>query len=204
MHNNFYRQAKFLISAAEIKQLPDAEGREVAFCGRSNAGKSTLLNVLTSQNRLAKTSKTPGRTQLINFFELDEYRRLVDLPGFGYAKVSMATKKRWQRVIYTYLEERESLAGAVLLMDIRHPLKPDDVMLIEWAAKSKLPLYLVLTKADKLSNQQRLKSVAQVRKYLELNNLESFKVQVFSALKKGESNKDLLQLEGLLNQWLEV
>src|SRR5262245_48745088 len=130
---NPYVKAVFLKSAARVSQLPPDLGYEVAFAGRSNAGKSSALNCLTGIKNLARTSKTPGRTQLINLFQLDEERRLVDLPGYGYAKVAMQVKMDWQQNLAHYLEVRNSLKGLVLLMDIRHPLKDLDKMMVDWA-----------------------------------------------------------------------
>ena len=130
MLTNHYRLATFLKSAALIKQLPHDNGYEVAFAGRSNAGKSTALNTLTIQKRLARTSKTPGRTQLINLFSLDDSRRLVDLPGYGYAEVPIKVKEEWQRTLARYLDVRTCLRGVVLLMDCRHPLQELDRNLI--------------------------------------------------------------------------
>lgn len=157
--------ARFLTSAAEITQLPPDIGSEVAFAGRSNAGKSTAINCLTQQKQLAKASKTPGRTQLINFFSLDETHRLVDLPGYGFAKVPKAIKENWQQTMGRYLETRESLAGLILLMDIRHPLKPDDCDMLDWARASALPTLILLTKADKLSRNQQMQTLAEVKKH---------------------------------------
>ena len=200
-----YTKAKFLISAAELKQLPEDVGVEVAFAGRSNAGKSTLLNTLTNNKRLAKTSRTPGRTQLINLFVLDDIethnKKLVDLPGFGYAKVSKTVKARWQRTLYSYLETRECLKCVVLLMDIRHPLKPEDMMIITWANKARMPLHLVLTKADKLSRQQQLKSLSIVKSKLKQEGLDDkFSMQVFSSEKK----IGLEELKNILNGFYEL
>ena len=133
-------KATFTISAPDIRRLPADSGIEVAFAGRSNAGKSSALNTLTNQRSLARTSKTPGRTQLINIFEIAENKRLVDLPGYGFAKVPMEMKKKWQKALGEYLEKRECLKGLVILMDIRHPLKDLDMDLIKWAAEGELPV----------------------------------------------------------------
>ncbi len=177
------RQAKFTISAPDIRHLPSDGGVEVAFAGRSNAGKSSALNTLTHQNGLARTSKTPGRTQLINIFELCEGRRLVDLPGYGFAKVPMAMKEKWQKALGEYLEKRDSLKGLVVLMDIRHPLKDLDLDLIHWAVDSELPILVLLTKSDKLSQGKASTQVLKVKKALA--SLEAdLKVQAFSSLKK--------------------
>ena len=154
------QQARFLISAAKVDQCPPDEGYEVAFAGRSNAGKSSALNTLTHAS-LARTSKTPGRTQLLNFFTLDEERRLVDLPGYGYAKVPIPLKQHWQRHLEAYLGSRESLVGLVLMMDIRHPLTDFDRLMLDWAQVSRLPVHVLLTKADKLALWRRQERPAQ-------------------------------------------
>src|SRR5574344_3133786 len=145
------QQARFLISAAKVDQCPEDSGLEIAFAGRSNAGKSSALNTLTHAN-LARTSKTPGRTQLLNFFSLDEQRRLVDLPGYGYAKVPIPLKQHWQKHLEAYLTQRDSLTGIVLMMDIRHPFSPFDRMMLDWAKSSGMPVHVLLTKADKLAS----------------------------------------------------
>ena len=144
------RRISFEKSAQKLSQCPADEGFEIAFAGRSNAGKSSAINRLCSQKSLARTSKTPGRTQLLNFFSVDEQRRLVDLPGYGYAKVDRSTREAWQRELDGYLSNRQCLQGLILLMDIRHPLKDFDQMIIQWAAEANMPLHLLLTKADKL------------------------------------------------------
>ena len=130
-----YRQARFLTSVASIRSLPADTGREVAFAGRSNAGKSSAINTLTGRRHLARTSRTPGRTRLINYFELDERRRLVDLPGYGYAKAPRSMTREWGKLVGKYLEARESLAGVVMLMDIRHPFTELDMTLFEWCSR---------------------------------------------------------------------
>ncbi len=176
-------QATFATSAPDISKLSADTGIEVAFAGRSNAGKSSALNTLTNQKSLARTSKTPGRTQLINVFDLGNDRRLVDLPGYGFAKVPLAMKQKWQKALGEYLQQRESLKGLVVLMDIRHPLKDLDKDLIYWAAESELPVLVLLTKADKLSQGKRSAEVLKVRKKLaELN--ADISVQAFSSLKR--------------------
>jgi GTP-binding protein len=176
-------KATFTLSAPDIRRLPSDSGIEVAFAGRSNAGKSSALNTLTNQNGLARISKTPGRTQLINVFEVADNKRLVDLPGYGFAKVPLEMKKKWQKALGEYLEKRDSLKGLVVLMDIRHPLKDLDMDLIQWAADSDLPVLALLTKSDKLSPGKRSSEVLKVQKVLaELN--ADIRVQSFSSLKR--------------------
>ena len=157
-----YRKARFLTSVAGIRDLPPDHGREVAFAGRSNAGKSSAVNALTGRRHLARTSRTPGRTRLINFFELDERRRLVDLPGYGYARVPRSMSREWGALVGRYLESRESLAGVVVLMDIRHPLTDPDAALLDWCRAAHRPVLVVLTKADKLARGRRAAAVAEV------------------------------------------
>jgi len=176
-------KATFTLSAPDIRRLPEDSGIEVAFAGRSNAGKSSALNTLTNQRGLARVSKTPGRTQLINIFEVAENKRLVDLPGYGFAKVPLEMKKKWQKALGEYLEKRECLQGLVVLMDIRHPLKDLDRDLIEWAADSDLSVLVLLTKSDKLSQGKRSAEVLSVKKKLASLNAD-IKVQAFSSLKK--------------------
>lgn len=189
-------KATFTISAPDIRKLPVDSGIEVAFAGRSNAGKSSALNTLTKQKSLARTSKTPGRTQLINVFEIAENKRLIDLPGYGFAKVPLEMKKKWQKALGEYLEKRESLKGLVVLMDIRHPLKDLDMDLIEWAVDSELPVLALLTKADKLSQGKRSAEVLKVKKVLaELNG--DIRVQAFSSLKRTGAE----QAETIICDW---
>ena len=158
-----YRQTRFLISVASLGDLPADRGREVAFVGRSNAGKSSAINALTGRRDLARTSRTPGRTRLINFFALDESRRLVDLPGYGYAKVPRAMSRDWGVLVRAYLESRDSLAGVVVLMDIRHPLTELDQTLLDWCLVADVPVLAVLTKADKLARGPRGVTLSDVR-----------------------------------------
>lgn len=199
MLTNPYSKAEFLKSAAKVNQLPEDTGFEVAFAGRSNAGKSSALNCLTGIKNLARTSKTPGRTQLINLFTLGEAdRRLVDLPGYGYAQVALQVKLEWQKHLAHYLEVRESLKGLVLLMDIRHPLKDLDQMMIDWSLNRELPVHILLTKSDKLNRSEVKNSVAKVRKHYELAE-HLVTVQAFSSTKKEGVSELITQL----NQWFE-
>ncbi len=194
-----YNSARFNKSAAKLHQCPTDFGAEVAFAGRSNAGKSSAINTLTNNNKLARTSKTPGRTQLINFFDLNvENVRIVDLPGYGYAKVPVEMKVHWQKHLGEYLEKRECLQGVVLVMDIRHPMKEFDQMMVEWCRTSQMPLHVLLTKADKLKKGPAKSTMLSLRKQLteELGDLVS--VQTFSALKKDGVD----QLRNKLDSWL--
>lgn len=178
-----YHKTHFLTSAPNIRALPEDTGIEIAFAGRSNAGKSTALNILTNQKNLARTSKTPGRTQLINVFEVEPSCKLVDLPGYGYAAVPEQMKIQWQKSLGEYLQKRECLGGVVILMDIRHPLKDLDQQMLEWAVSANLPVLLLLTKADKLSQSAVSKQVKMVREAI-LPFQGDVQVEAFSALKK--------------------
>lgn len=189
-----YQQAKFTISVAELSGLPPESNGEVAFLGRSNVGKSSVINALVKQKALAKVSKTPGRTQLINFFALPNDRYLVDLPGYGFAKVGPSVRKRWQATLGQYLSDRESLRGLVLIMDIRHPLKAIDLELIQWTQDCELPLHILLNKADKLSRGAAMKQLQQVKKQLKGGD---FTIQLFSVLNK----VGVEDLETVLDQW---
>ncbi|WP_421133039.1 ribosome biogenesis GTP-binding protein YihA/YsxC [Alteromonas sp. A079] len=196
---SYYTKAKFFTSAPDIRHLEDDTGIEVAFAGRSNAGKSSALNTLTRQKNLARTSKTPGRTQLINVFELEENRRLVDLPGYGYAKVPIAMKQKWQKALGEYLQKRKSLKGLVVLMDIRHPFKDLDQDLIHWAVDSKIPVLALLTKADKLKSGKRKAQLLMAREAA-LAFMGDVTVHTFSSLNRS----GLPELEGMLNKWLAL
>lgn len=191
-----FNQAQFVVSAANLKACPLDSLAEVAFAGRSNAGKSSAINTITGHNRLARISKTPGRTQLINFFALDEGRHLVDLPGYGFAKVPLKVKDKWQRELEQYLRQREALVGLILLSDIRHPLKEFDRMMIDWAVQSELPLHILLTKSDKLKRGAAQNTLLSVQK--ELAALDNVSVQLFSSLK----NIGVDEARAKLSDWL--
>ncbi|PHM48739.1 ribosome biogenesis GTP-binding protein YihA/YsxC [Xenorhabdus miraniensis] len=194
-----YQMTHFVTSAPDIRHLPQDVGIEVAFAGRSNAGKSSALNALTRQKSLARTSKTPGRTQLINLFEVEDGVRLVDLPGYGYAEVPEEMKRKWQKALGEYLQKRECLLGLVVLMDIRHPLKDLDMQMIEWAVVMQVPVMVLLTKADKLASGARKSQLAKVRQ--ELTSLDGdVQVEYFSALKKFGIDKLEQQLDLWFNQ----
>ncbi|AIT10222.1 GTP-binding protein [Candidatus Francisella endociliophora] len=195
-----YRSAKYIMGAAKVSQLPEDTGIEVAFAGRSNAGKSSALNTLTDQKGLARVSKTPGRTQLINLFDLGDNKRLVDLPGYGYAKVSEKIKMQWQSEMELYLTSRECLSGIVLLIDPRHNLKEYDCLMIELAIASKLNLHILLTKADKLNNKERSQAIKMLESFLatfKTNDLVSF--QLFSS----HSKMGLDKFKQKLDSWYE-
>lgn len=160
---SLFRSARYVASAHEQSELPPDIGHEIAFAGRSNAGKSSAINAITARRKLAFVSKTPGRTQTINFFELDHGRKLVDLPGYGYASVSQRERAHWATLISTYLQQRTALTGLVLIADARHALKPLDLQLIGWYAPSGLPLLVLLTKADKLSQSEGHRTLGQAR-----------------------------------------
>ncbi|KMW72670.1 GTP-binding protein [Photorhabdus luminescens subsp. luminescens] len=181
--NHNYHMTRFITSAPDIRYLPQDMGIEVAFAGRSNAGKSSALNALTKQKSLARTSKTPGRTQLINLFEVEEGIRLVDLPGYGYAEVPEEMKRKWQKALGEYLQKRECLIGLVVLMDIRHPLKDLDQQMIQWAVAMQVPVMVLLTKADKLASGARKGQLNKVRDALLTLNGD-IQVEYFSTPKK--------------------
>ncbi|GAB4393347.1 MAG: ribosome biogenesis GTP-binding protein YihA/YsxC [Gammaproteobacteria bacterium] len=198
MPKNFYQQAKFALSVADLVQLPSDQGYEVAFAGRSNAGKSTAINAITDIKGLARSSKTPGRTQMINFFNLDGERRLVDLPGYGYAQVPLPIKRKWQQNLTQYLHKRESLRGLVLVMDIRHPLKPLDIEMAEWAINAGISLLILLTKADKLSQRLRNQALKQVAQAFEGSPVD-VNIQCFSGIR----GLGVDAARKLLDQWFE-
>ena len=194
---NLYQQTTFIMGTPDSRRVPADEGIEVAFAGRSNAGKSSALNVLTEQKSLARISKAPGRTREINFFAVREAVRLVDLPGYGYAKVSKSMKVEWQRNIARYLETRQSLCGVVLLMDVRHPLKEYDQQVLSWCYSAALQTHVLLTKADKLKRGPAQAALLQTRKALERLHPEASS-QLFSAHTRAGNE----QLQQVLNHWL--
>lgn len=181
--NPIYHQAKFINSSPHIRNVPADQGLEVAFAGRSNAGKSSAINTLTRQNALARISKTPGRTQMLNFFEINAGLRFVDLPGYGYAKVPVEVKKKWHALMEHYLTHRKSLCGIILVMDVRHPLTEFDWQMVEWCQHAGLPLHILLTKADKLTYGAAKNTLLQVRKALQDISCP-LTIQLFSSLKK--------------------
>ncbi|MFP5507122.1 MAG: ribosome biogenesis GTP-binding protein YihA/YsxC [Gammaproteobacteria bacterium] len=196
---NPFSQAQFLTSAARLAQAPADAGREAAFAGRSNAGKSSALNAITGRKGLARTSKTPGRTQLINFFEVTPAARLVDLPGYGYAKVPPEVKAQWERHLTDYLARRESLAGLILLMDVRHPLTAFDRQMLAWCAQGELPVHVLLTKADKLKRGAAQNTLLAVRRELKQLHPQA-SAQLFSAL----DGTGLEEARDRLATWLEM
>lgn len=177
-----FHQAKYLCSALTPAQLPADEGYEIAFVGRSNVGKSSAINSITRQKSLARTSKTPGRTQQINFFTLTDQQRLVDLPGYGFAKVPLAVKQQWQRQVAHYLQHRQSLQGIMLLIDSRHPLLENDWQMLHWCQTANLPVHVLLTKADKFSYGKGKIILQQVQQQLSHLSVP-VSVQLFSATK---------------------
>ncbi|RMJ03193.1 putative GTP-binding protein EngB [Marinobacter litoralis] len=195
-----FNSARFLISASKLDECPPDYGAEVAFAGRSNAGKSSALNAITVNGKLARTSKTPGRTRLINFFSLNkENMHLVDLPGYGYAKVSRDMKDDWQKHLGHYLNERRCLRGLVLVMDIRHPLTEFDQMMIEWCEHNKLPLMILATKADKLKFGQAKTAMLGIA-----NKLKKYEYVEHLVMFSATSKLGLDECRSVLTNWLET
>jgi GTP-binding protein len=194
--HNPYRSATYVISAHTLRQLPPDSGFEVAFAGRSNAGKSSAINTLTDQKSLARTSKTPGRTQQIVIFDIDEERRIADLPGYGYAKVPEQLRAHWRQVMQQYFDQRKSLRGVVLVMDVRHPLRPFDEQMLEWCSHSGVGCHVILTKSDKLKRGPSQATLLAVRKRLP----PGATAQVFSS----KSRAGLAELIKQLDEWYEL
>lgn len=181
---NLFQNAKFFTTVNHLKDLPDTAA-EIAFVGRSNAGKSSAINTLCNHVRLAYVSKTPGRTQHINFFELTNGSFMVDLPGYGYAQVPEAIRAHWVQLLGSYLQTRRQLAGLILIMDARHPLKDLDVKMLDFFAETKRPVHILLSKSDKLSKNEQFKTLVAVKKALEpFQTRQTVSVQLFSSLKK--------------------
>jgi len=198
---NIFSNTRFLLSGFSLKDLPEDQGIEIAFCGRSNSGKSSVLNALARNKKLAKTSKTPGRTQAINIFSLDDQktRRITDLPGYGFAKVSKKTQKEWAGFINDYLNFRKSLRGLVIIMDIRHPFKESDLTLIDWCHKTNTALLILLNKSDKLSKGRVKEEVKKANSTIKEMNLIGEAIAF--------SSKNSIGLEVLtdfLGDWLEA
>ena len=189
-----FRSVQFLTSATKLSECPTDSGSEVVFCGRSNAGKSSAINRLTGNRNLAKTSKTPGRTQMINFFSVASDKRLVDLPGYGYAKVSASISAGWRRNLENYLCLRQSLRGVILLMDIRHAPKDSDKTMIKWLDSIGLPVHVLLTKSDKLSKSSQATEFKRIEKDLG----SKISSQLFSS----QSQDGIEVLEKSLTRWL--
>lgn len=193
-----FQNATFYISAHHLRDLPPPAGVEVAFAGRSNAGKSSALNTLANHNRLAYVSKQPGRTQLINFFSLGNDRFLVDLPGYGYAKVPAEMRAHWQMTLSNYLSHRSTLFGLVLVMDCRHPLTPLDRQMLDWFSPSGKPIHVLLTKSDKLSRNAAAQTLQAVKKELQ-STWGNCTIQLFSSLKK----QGVEEAETVIGAWLK-
>lgn len=198
--SNLFRHAVFETSVAKPGGLPPAlaDAPEIAFVGRSNAGKSSALNTLAGHTRLAFVSKTPGRTQLINFFRLPNGARLVDLPGYGYAAVPEAIRRSWVSLLEHYLRKRENLIGLVMIMDARRPLTALDLQMIDWFAPTANPIHVLLSKADKLTRQESAKTLREVRTALEVYGGQ-ITVQLFSSLKK----TGIEEAEAVIGAWLD-
>jgi GTP-binding protein len=196
---SLFRGATFYITAHHLSDLPPPLGPEIAFAGRSNAGKSSAINTLVDHNRLAFVSKTPGRTQQINFFSLRGGAFLVDLPGYGYAKVQRELRAHWEQLLSTYLQTRGSLFGMVLIMDARHPLTPLDRQMLDWFAATGKPVHVLLSKSDKLTRQEGLKTLRAVQAELH-KYAANFSAQLFSSLKK----LGMEEAEATISSWLGI
>lgn len=195
---NPFSRAQFLLSCADLQQLPRDEQPEIAFAGRSNAGKSSALNAICGHKQLARVSKTPGRTQLINLFEIADIGRFADLPGYGYAEVPAAMRKGWGKLIGNYVDVRTNLRGIILIMDIRHPLTDFDTQMLDWAQQAARPVHILLTKADKLGFGAAKNQLLKVRRELEVYEQRPT-IQLFSSTARmglEEANQSILKLMG--------
>lgn len=195
--NPIYHRAEFLLSAVALEQLPANVTHEVAFAGRSNAGKSSAINVITQQKALARTSKTPGRTQQINVFPISDDRALIDLPGYGYAKVPVAVREQWERLLPRYFSNRPALKGVMVIMDVRHPLTPHDEAMLALTADNALPIHVILTKADKLKRGAAMNTLLGVRRELAALHPDA-SAQLFSAV----TGQGLDEAHAQLDRWL--
>lgn len=189
----------FFTSVNDLHTLPSSFGSEVAFAGRSNSGKSSAINTLTNRGKLAFVSKTPGRTQLINYFKLDGELFLVDLPGYGFAKVPLAIRQHWKLLLSEYLQTRTNLRGLVLIMDVRHPLKPLDIQMLDWFVPTGKPVHILLTKSDKLSRQKAKHVLDQVNEFL-IVSYPQCSVQLFSSLSK----QGIEDVTDIITHWLHL
>lgn len=197
---NLFQNAKFFTTVNHLKDLPDTPA-EIAFVGRSNAGKSSAINTLTNHVRLAYVSKTPGRTQHINFFELENGNFMVDLPGYGYAQVPEAIRAHWVKLLGDYLQQRRQLIGLILIMDSRHPLKALDIQMLDFFHITGRPVHILLSKADKLSKNDQIKTLAAVKKSLKpYTERQKISVQLFSSLKK----QGMDEVNQVVGSWFDV
>ena len=192
-----FQNATFLVTVNHLRDLPPHTGLEVAFAGRSNAGKSSAINTLANRNRLAYVSKTPGRTQHINYFTLGNDRYLVDLPGYGYAKVPPSIRQHWEKLLSTYLQVRPQLCGLVMIMDIRHPFTPLDQKMLEWFLPTGKPVHILMTKSDKFSRQESSKALLEAKAVL-AKSYPNCTIQLFSSLKR----LGIEEAENAINSWL--
>ena len=197
---NLFQNAKFFTTVNHLKDLPDTPA-EIAFVGRSNAGKSSAINALTNHVRLAYVSKTPGRTQHINFFELENGNFMVDLPGYGYAQVPEAIRAHWVKLLGDYLQQRRQLIGLILIMDSRHPLKALDIQMLDFFHITGRPVHILLSKADKLSKNDQIKTLAAVKKSLKpYTERQKISVQLFSSLKK----QGMDEVNQVIGSWFDA
>lgn len=196
---SIFQNISFFTSVNNLQTLPSPLGSEVAFAGRSNSGKSSAINTLTNRGKLAYVSKTPGRTQLINFFKLEGELFLVDLPGYGFAKVPLAVRQHWELLLSEYLQTRSNLSGLVLIMDVRHPLKPLDIQMLDWFVPTGKPVHILLTKSDKLSRQKTKLVLDQVNKFLRVSYPQC-SAQLFSSLSK----QGIEEVTDVISQWLDL